>query len=265
MNKKINGRIGNLGNKETMAKNLKRLLDSKGLNPHQFSEIMDFKYTTVMNWMKANTYPRIDKIEMMANFFGVEKSDLVEEYNYVHPYVDKIKETSSLLKEFRQEKVLNFATAQLDEQKLEENKIINLSGVDNRTSSLTAVETIEKVSAGFGFHYGENEKTIYYTLRNDLPRFDFATVVDGDSMEPTLHSGDVILIRQNYDTPQGGIYVVDYDGTSWVKEVSIDENELVLHSINEKYRDRFLPVPPEDGEYWNIVGEVVDWFTPEKI
>ena len=28
--------------------------------------------------MHARTYPRIDKIEMMANYFGIEKSDLVE-------------------------------------------------------------------------------------------------------------------------------------------------------------------------------------------
>lgn len=35
--------------------------------------------TTVSDWMHARTYPRIDKIEMMANYFGIEKSDLVEQ------------------------------------------------------------------------------------------------------------------------------------------------------------------------------------------
>ncbi|MFZ2577877.1 MAG: XRE family transcriptional regulator [Lactococcus hircilactis] len=263
MNKKIDGRIGNLGNKETMARNLRRMLDRKGLNPHQFSEIMNFKYTTVMNWMSAKTYPRIDKIELMSRYFGVDKSELVEEYSSSSLLLSNIVNISKQLEEPRKEKVLTFATAQLDEQKLEENKVISINY--NKTSNLTAVETIEQVSAGFGFHYGENEKTIYYTLRTDLPRFDFATVVTGDSMEPTLHDGDVILVRQNYDMPNGGIFVVDYDGTAWVKEVRINDDELILHSVNEKYRDRFLPVPPEDGSYWNIVGEVVDWFTPEII
>lgn len=119
MDKKINGRIGNLGNKETMAKNLKRFLDSRGLNPHQFSEIMGFKYTTVMNWIKANSYPRIDKIELMARYFGVDKSDLVEEYTGLSSTLSEINRISSELDENRQEVVLNTAKEQRDEQEEE--------------------------------------------------------------------------------------------------------------------------------------------------
>ncbi|MEI4343910.1 helix-turn-helix transcriptional regulator [Streptococcus suis] len=69
-----------LGNKQIMAGNIKRLLDQKGLNPRQMAMALDFKYTTVLDWVNAKTYPRIDKIETMANFFGVLKSELVEEY-----------------------------------------------------------------------------------------------------------------------------------------------------------------------------------------
>lgn len=69
-----------LGNKQIMAENIKRLLDMKGLNPRQMALALDFKYTTVNDWVNAKSYPRIDKIEIMANFFGVLKSDLVEEY-----------------------------------------------------------------------------------------------------------------------------------------------------------------------------------------
>lgn len=119
MDKKINGRIGNLGNKETMAENLKRLLRSRGLNPHQFSEIMGFKYTTVMNWMKANSYPRIDKIELMARYFNIDKSDLVEEYSETTSTLSEINKISSELDEERQEVVLTTAKEQRDEQESE--------------------------------------------------------------------------------------------------------------------------------------------------
>lgn len=68
-----------LGNKKIMANNIRRHLDELGLNVKEFATAMGFKYTTVLDWVNANTYPRIDKIELMANFFGVEKSDLVEE------------------------------------------------------------------------------------------------------------------------------------------------------------------------------------------
>nr|WP_284443864.1 helix-turn-helix transcriptional regulator [Streptococcus lutetiensis] len=75
--------IMSLGNKQIMAENIKRLLDKKGLNPRQMAMALDFKYTTVLDWVNAKTYPRIDKIEMMANFFNVSKSDLVEEHTNV--------------------------------------------------------------------------------------------------------------------------------------------------------------------------------------
>ncbi len=38
------------------------------------------KYTTFCDWVNAKTYPRIDKIELMANYFGISKSDLVENH-----------------------------------------------------------------------------------------------------------------------------------------------------------------------------------------
>lgn len=70
-----------LGNKQIMAENIKRLLEQKGLNPRQMAIELGFKYTTVNDWVNAKSYPRIDKIETMANFFNVSKSALVEEYN----------------------------------------------------------------------------------------------------------------------------------------------------------------------------------------
>lgn len=237
----------------------------KKLTLEQVGEIVGVGKSTVRKWENGmiENMGR-DKIVSLSKALGISPLDILgigDSENKTDPIKKELNDIFDLLNSKRQKKVLNFASNQLDEQK---DNVLDVNKTTEK-NKLIPIETVEKVSAGFGFHYGENEKTTYYTSRNNLPRFDFATVVDGDSMEPTLHDGDVILIRQNYDTPQGGIYVVDYDGTSWVKEVSIVENELVLHSINEKYRDRFLPVPPEDGEYWNIVGEVVDWFTPENI
>ena len=237
----------------------------KKLTLEQGGEIVGVGKSTVRKWENGmiENMGR-DKIVSLSKALGISPLDILgigDSEDETNPIKKELNDIFDLLNSKRQRNVLNFASNQLDEQN---NNILDINKTMEK-DRLIPIETVEKVSAGFGFHYGENEKTTYYTSRNDLPRFDFATVVDGDSMEPTLHDGDVILIRQNYDTPQGGIYVVDYDGTSWVKEVSIVENELVLHSVNEKYHDRFLPVPPEDGEYWNIVGEVVDWFTPENI
>lgn len=68
-----------LGNKHIMAKNLKKLMAEKGVGPKELSRVLDFPYTTVLSWLKAEYYPRIDKIEAMADYFGVLKSDLIED------------------------------------------------------------------------------------------------------------------------------------------------------------------------------------------
>lgn len=71
--------MSSLGNKQVMANNIRYYMEKNGLNATDLALELDFKYSTVLDWLKANTYPRIDKIEMMANYFKIEKSDLVED------------------------------------------------------------------------------------------------------------------------------------------------------------------------------------------
>ncbi len=67
-----------LGNKEIMAVNIRRYLEINGITMHDLSIQIDVPYTTVCAWCKAETYPRIDKIQRMADYFNIEKADLVE-------------------------------------------------------------------------------------------------------------------------------------------------------------------------------------------
>lgn len=66
-------------NKRIMAHNIKRYMEQKGVTNQQLCDALGFKYTTFMDWIKAVTYPRIGKVEAMANYFGCEKSDLIED------------------------------------------------------------------------------------------------------------------------------------------------------------------------------------------
>ena len=65
-------------NKKIMARNIKRYMEQKGVTNQQLCEDLGFKYTTFLDWIKAVTYPRIGKIEAMADYFGILKSDLIE-------------------------------------------------------------------------------------------------------------------------------------------------------------------------------------------
>ena len=69
-----------LGNKEVMARNILRYMDINDKDRKTVCADLGISYTTFTDWVKGNTYTRIDKIELLANYFGVSKADLVEEY-----------------------------------------------------------------------------------------------------------------------------------------------------------------------------------------
>ena len=68
-------------NKEIMAFNIKRLMNEKHVNQTEVCQALGLKQNTFSDWMNAKSYPRIDKIEMLSKYFGVDKSSLVEKYD----------------------------------------------------------------------------------------------------------------------------------------------------------------------------------------
>nr|DAX99479.1 MAG TPA: Repressor protein CI [Caudoviricetes sp.] len=68
-----------LGNKDIFSKNLKMYMEDKDISRTQLAEILDTPYSTLSDWVNGKKYPRIDKIELLANYFGIDKSDLIEE------------------------------------------------------------------------------------------------------------------------------------------------------------------------------------------
>ncbi len=98
--------VNNLGNKVTMSQNIQRLMKEKGVTATEVCKVLGFPNATFSDWINAKTYPRIDKIEKMAIFFGVEKVDLVEEpdslYRKKDPPSDLSAEEQALVRCWRQ-------------------------------------------------------------------------------------------------------------------------------------------------------------------
>ena len=70
--------MSDIGNKEIFAKNLSHYIEKHGKEQKEIAEIIGVAPSTFNNWVKGNKYPRIDKIEKLANYFGILKSDLIE-------------------------------------------------------------------------------------------------------------------------------------------------------------------------------------------
>ena len=71
--------MSNIGNKETFAKNLAYYLSISGKEQKEIAEDIGVPTSTFNDWTKGKKYPRIDKIELLANYFRIKKSDLIED------------------------------------------------------------------------------------------------------------------------------------------------------------------------------------------
>ena len=94
-----------IGNKEVFAQNLVYYVKRSGKDQKELAEIVGVSPSTFNEWTKAKKYPRIDKIEILANYFGILKSDLIEVKNEETNSPDQLILTEGeemLLKLFRQ-------------------------------------------------------------------------------------------------------------------------------------------------------------------
>lgn len=68
-----------MDNKNIFASNLKKYMDINKKSRRDICEALGFSYYTFSDWVNGKKYPRMDKVEMLANYFGILKSDLIEE------------------------------------------------------------------------------------------------------------------------------------------------------------------------------------------
>jgi transcriptional regulator with XRE-family HTH domain len=81
-----------MNNKEVFSYNLNFYMKEKQKSRREVAEAIDVSYFTFTDWVKGKTYPRMDKVEKLANYFGVKISDLIE----VKGIEEKPEETATL-------------------------------------------------------------------------------------------------------------------------------------------------------------------------
>ena len=154
-----------LGNKEIMSQNIQRLMAKYSKDRNDICRDLGFKYTTFTDWVNGNTYPRIDKIELMANYFNVSKSELVEAYR------------------------------------------------PDSTCQGVKVPVLGRVAAGIPLtatEYIIDTEEIPQAMASDGEYF--ALQVKGDSMEPKISDGDVVIVRKQSDADDGDLVIALVNG-----------------------------------------------------
>jgi repressor LexA len=194
--------MNNLGNKKTMANNINYYMKKRGVSRTQLSNTLNVAYTTLTDWLNAKTYPRIDKIELLANYFGVEKSDLVEERN-----------TTS-------------------------NSYRNISNLER--VSFMSIPLYDSISCGTGsFVYDDIIERVNIpsdSLSGDSSDY-FAQRAKGDSMiDAGIHDGDLLVFQKTsfIEDNQIGSFCID-DGIATCKKFKSGKSFIQLIPMNRNY------------------------------
>ncbi|HLS30286.1 MAG TPA: XRE family transcriptional regulator [Flavobacteriaceae bacterium] len=217
-----------MGNKEVLANNLKYYMDKHNVTRNDLVDDLNIAYMTISDWINAKTYPRIDKIEMLAHYFQIEKSDLIE-YHGNKSIIDDIVDISSQLQEVRQQKVYNFAENELEEQRYLEEHHDEYHGQTAAGAPIEGQQPVPFVGA----------ETVNL-------------LVNGDSMEPNFHDGDIIEYHPQPELENGEIGVFAVNGGITMKKFRRN-SDIRLESLNKKYEDIII----KETDDFSILGKVI--------
>lgn len=91
--------------KRIFAKNLKKYLDRAEKNQTDLQKYMGVSSSTASDWMRGVKMPRMDKVQSIANWLHVQKSDLLEEKLDNEYYLDP--ETAKIAQEIKDSRELS--------------------------------------------------------------------------------------------------------------------------------------------------------------
>ncbi|MBC7712230.1 MAG: S24 family peptidase [Rhizobacter sp.] len=74
----------------------------------------------------------------------------------------------------------------------------------------------------------------------------------GDSMEPTIYQGQVLIVDRARKDFNGRVCAVEYEDKIICKRVLIKNDAIILRSDNQKYKD-ILVYNNESVNFWGIV------------
>lgn len=197
--------------------NLKFYLTKKQSSQLDLANYLNVSNTTVNNWVKGYSMPRMDKVDRICQFFMITRADLLE---------NKSQEESPT----RHAKGVRIP-------------VLGRVAAGIPIEAITDVDDWEEIPESMA-KTGE-----YFALR-----------ITGNSMEPRMLDGDVVIVKRQSDVDNGDVAVVLVNGNdATVKQITKSETGLTLIGWNlavytprtyNKEECRELPV--------SILGKVVE-------
>lgn len=235
------------------SKNLKYLREKNNIEQLELANLLGRKSaSTISEWESGKYTPKIGVLSDIAKIFNVDIDDLLkvdlENNKYTISSIDTI---YTQLVPPRQEKVLDFAKCQLQEQERENNDIISEDTDNYNSDNIIPLVTYPFLLNAANAGYGASDE-YQYIEGMQAPKkdnADFIMKVSGDSMYPTFEDGDYVYVQKTTDLCYGNIGIFLINNTYYIKEYT--KNKLVSH--NKNYED----IIPNEFEDIFTIGKVL--------
>ena len=65
-------------------------MNVNGKNRKEVANDLNISYSTLTDWVNGKKFPRIEKVEKLADYFGISKSDLIEDFEEIKKDNDRL-------------------------------------------------------------------------------------------------------------------------------------------------------------------------------
>lgn len=195
-----------------VSKNLKRIAYQHEKTQTDIARDLGISKATVSSWMNGTRLPRMDKVDLLCQYFGVAREDIMEE--------SPVRKSTSI-------KIPVYGRVR--------------AGIPNAAiEDIIDTEEIDPEMVKDGSEY-------------------MALKIRGDSMEPKISDGDVVIVRKQPDVESGQIAIVMVNkNDATCKRVRKYRDGIELVASNPMYEPMFYSNEQIAELPVTIIGRVVE-------
>lgn len=232
---------------------LKQLILSRYSSVKSFAEENGMPYSTVRSILERGIMnANVENAIKICSALGI-RPEIFSPLLEISKSESDILPIYNRLEEPRQEKVLDFAKGQLDEQ--ENSKVVSIfnKSQDDEDYITDYVEGL--VAAGHGTFQEDNLHMEVRLRAEDVPeKYDTIAKVAGDSMEPLIEDNDLLFIKVTSQVDINDIGIFQINGKNFVKKLKRDyDGSWYLQSLNSGYEEIHLT----ENDDIRTIGEVI--------
>ncbi|WP_086282085.1 XRE family transcriptional regulator [Campylobacter devanensis] len=235
---------------------IRTLREENGISQKEFAKELGIAYGTLQSYEYGTTKPKTDFIERLAEKFKIDVSYFYDDCRQYVANMSPIslpnnKNMSSICRQSSD----NLSINRKNLKKSHDSILINIKD----DTVYVPFFKDGAVSAGFGTEDFGNDCDFLPFKKQDL-RLMFGAhstahigVIPciGNSMQPTIEEGELIVFQCDGSQNEGAIYVIRFEGELFVKRLK--KRPLQLVSDNKDYE----PIEPQADQELEIIGRVI--------